>query len=219
MVPSHSECFDSRFNVQAILHSFQSDRSGPQCSKFIITSCSSIRKVSHRNTCATAPKGDADESPIILEDTNVKLFLSVFYPEPFDSWELTETEQLVSVLRLARKWEFRSIVGLVARRMSEVASLVDQVSLTLKHNLPNVVGAKLCARSQPLTLSESRRLGVDAAYSIWTLRERLRGDEQTVSLSDVAHEEQQVRAYFEETGLIRTEVERVVIYTPPQSPW
>lgn len=92
----------------------------------------------------------------------------------------------------------------------DVASLVDQVSLALEHNLPNIVGpagAKLCARAQPLTLSESRCLGIDAAYAIWTLRERLRGDGQTVSFSDVAYEEQRVQAFFEETGLIRT-VER-----------
>ncbi|KAI0733743.1 hypothetical protein C8Q72DRAFT_949508 [Fomitopsis betulina] len=73
-------------------------------------------------------QGDADQSAVVLGDTSVldfERFLSVFYSKSFDNWELTEAEQLVSVLRLARKWEFRSIVGLIARRITEVASLVD----------------------------------------------------------------------------------------------
>ncbi|EPS96608.1 hypothetical protein FOMPIDRAFT_1130019, partial [Fomitopsis schrenkii] len=155
-------------------------------------------------------QGDVDDSPIALEDISVLEFLSVFYPKSFDNWELTETEQLVSVLRLARKWEFQSIVGLVARRLTEVASLVDQVALAIEHNLPSLVGpagTKLCARAEPLTLAESRRLGIDAAYAIWTLRERFRGGLQTVPLSDMAREEKRVQSFFEEAGLIQSSIE------------
>lgn len=57
-----------------------------------------------------------------------------------------------------------------------------------------------------MTLEESRRLGVEAAYAIWTLRERSRGGRQTVSLSDMAREEKRVESFFEETGLIRRTV-------------
>ena len=116
----------------------------------------------------------------------------------------------MSVLRLARKWEFPSIVGLVARRLTEVASPVEQIALALEHDLPDIVGpagAKLCARGEPLTLAESRRLGVDAAYAIWTLRERFRGAQQAVLLSDVAHEEKRVTSFFEEAGLLRRGVD------------
>ena len=115
----------------------------------------------------------------------------------------------MSVLRLAKKWEFPSIIDLVARRLKEVASLVDQIVFALDHDLPSIVGpagAKLCSRGEPLTSAESRRLGLDAAHAIWTLRERFRGGQQAVSFSNTSREEKRVQSFFESAGLVRSSV-------------
>lgn len=122
-------------------------------------------------------EGSADEHPIILGQTSAQDFERLFcimYPRGFGHYELTTTEEWTSVLRLAHMWQFDSILSLVAKQLPGVATLADQIALAREFALPGIIGfagKRLCWRKEPLTLSETKRLGTVAAYAIGHLRE------------------------------------------------
>ncbi|KAH9833501.1 uncharacterized protein C8Q71DRAFT_186803 [Rhodofomes roseus] len=125
-------------------------------------------------------EGSSDDAPIVLEQTSAVDFarlLRVFYPDSFVKWQLGTTEEWTSVLRLAHRWQFDNIVALVGDWLPTTATPVEQIALAREFHLPNIVGpagVQLCARAEPLSLDETRQLGVDAAHVIWLLRENYR---------------------------------------------
>ncbi|KAH9915885.1 uncharacterized protein B0H18DRAFT_1039570 [Fomitopsis serialis] len=137
-------------------------------------------------------EGSADCVPIVLEQTSALDFerlLQVFYPDAFHAWQLGATDEWISVLRLAHRWQFDSIVKLAADWLPSYATLVEQIALAREFNLPNIIrpaGVQLCARAEPLSLEETKILGVDAAHIIWSLREgyRTKWQNQAVSIKD-----------------------------------
>lgn len=81
------------------------------------------------------------------------------------------------MLRLAHRWQSDSIVDLVTNTLPRIASLVDQIALARQYELSGIIGPAarlLCIRAEPLSLTETRRLGADAGHAIWRLRERYR---------------------------------------------
>jgi len=117
-------------------------------------------------------EGNSEERPIYLEGTSsidFARFLTISYPRSFCSPDLETTDEWTSALDLAIKWQFEDIQSLVVARLSEHASLVDQILLARRYHLNDwfyAAHVKICARYEPLTLDEGRHLGVDEAVII-----------------------------------------------------
>ena len=85
-----------------------------------------------------------------------------------------------SVLRLANKLEFKEVKELAVRELhlKKELPLVEKMALYQAHQVDQrhlvPLFAELCARDTPLTLEESRILGPDSTYLVYSTRERLR---------------------------------------------
>ncbi|EPS96610.1 hypothetical protein FOMPIDRAFT_36091, partial [Fomitopsis schrenkii] len=117
-------------------------------------------------------EGSSDDNPMVLPQTSAvdfPLLRCIIYPQSFAQGELTTTEEWTSVLCLAHRWQFDSIVDLVTNTLPRVASLVDQIALARQYQLPGIccpAARPLCSRVEPLSLTETRRLGTDAGHVI-----------------------------------------------------
>lgn len=104
------------------------------------------------------------------------------------------------MLCLAHRWQFDSIVDLVTNTLPRVASLVDQIALARQYQLPGIccpAARPLCSRVEPLSLTETRRLGTDAGHVIWLLREC----KHRIWALDDANSEKRIMQIFYELNL------------------
>lgn len=89
-------------------------------------------------------------------------------------------EEWLCILRVAHRWEFRSICELALENLSPIASLVDKIvcARTLGGPLDWIGSsyATLCQRDEAITSEEGRRLGIDEVlciYDVWRSTVRL----------------------------------------------
>ncbi|PCH35735.1 hypothetical protein WOLCODRAFT_107761 [Wolfiporia cocos MD-104 SS10] len=122
-------------------------------------------------------EGNSDHRPIYLEGTSCidfARFLSIFYPRSVCKPDPEATDEWASVLALAVKWQFDDIQALATTRLSETASLVDQILLARQYHLSNwfyAAHVRICSKYEPLSLEEGRRLGVDETVIISDVRQ------------------------------------------------
>jgi len=77
-------------------------------------------------------------------------------------YETVTVEHWTSVLRLASKWEFTSLRELAIKRLFDITSPLEKITLAhsfdLAHWLPSAY-TDLCERVAPLSIEEGRKLG------------------------------------------------------------
>ncbi|KAH9938542.1 uncharacterized protein B0H18DRAFT_18687 [Fomitopsis serialis] len=127
-------------------------------------------------------EGQVDNNPIRLDGTrsiDMERFLSILYPPRIGHYDLKTTDEWASVLELAHKWQFDSICELVADRLPQVASLVDQIILGRRYGLEEMLlsaRVRLCEREAPISLEEGRRLGLDECIVVGEVRQKARSN-------------------------------------------
>lgn len=83
-------------------------------------------------------------------------------------------------MNLAHKLEFKEVKELAVRELhlKKDLALVEKMALYQQHRVDErhlvPLFAELCARDTPLTLDESKILGPDSTYLVYSTRERLR---------------------------------------------
>ncbi|KZT12827.1 uncharacterized protein LAESUDRAFT_17959 [Laetiporus sulphureus 93-53] len=132
-------------------------------------------------------EGLSDDNPIRLVCTksiDMERFLSVLYPRRIGKYDLETTEEWVSVLEFAYKWQFDAVCQLVRERLPEVATLVEQIVLARQYNLPDLLlnaRVKICEREEALSLHEGRQLGIDECIVINQVRQEARSNHYATS--------------------------------------
>ncbi|KZP12982.1 hypothetical protein FIBSPDRAFT_1049697 [Athelia psychrophila] len=102
------------------------------------------------------------------------LFLSILYPTSFGVHPASTVEEWSGILYLADKWSFLSIRTLAIAQMAPIASPIDNIVFGRLYDINEwLIGAYqvVCTRLDALTLEEGRRLGVDDAIRINSIRQ------------------------------------------------
>jgi len=140
----------------------------------------------HRKANPVSPgsprEGLTELAPILLENISpeeFETFLWVFYNPLLSVYETT-IEKWKMILRLADLWDFKEVKELAVRELhkKQELDLVDRLALYQNYkvdpcHLVPLYGF-LCARDTPLTLQESKILGLDTTLLIANMREQLR---------------------------------------------
>jgi len=171
---------------------------------------------------STSGEGKSDDNPIVLEGTksaDLSCFLSCMYPINYGEGDLTTYEEWAAALELAVKWEFDRIRDFIVQRIKDTATLAEQIVTARRLNLQQWCWnacAKLCQRSQPLTLEEGQRLGAEDTVRISQVREKRRarpivdargqvvtgfrnGWENPKELDDISSADNNMKYYVKET--------------------
>jgi hypothetical protein len=106
-------------------------------------------------------------------------YLTYLYQRRYSIYEASVEEWKV-ILKLADLWEFKQVKELAVRELHKKPELklVDRLALyqhykvDSRHLIP--LYGLLCSRDSPLTLPESKILGLDTTVLIATMREQLR---------------------------------------------
>ncbi|KAI0045520.1 hypothetical protein FA95DRAFT_1477381, partial [Auriscalpium vulgare] len=101
-------------------------------------------------------------------------FLSVVYPLDFDETDISSAVDWTSVLRLATRWGFTSIVKRAVRQLDSLAGPVDKLVLGRAYAVDHWVSpalVSLCQRQQPLTFDEARRMDIADVVLVHNVRE------------------------------------------------
>lgn len=127
-------------------------------------------------------EGTTPDSPVVLDGITAKEFeilLWVFY-NPLYSLYDADVETWKSILNLANKLEFKEVKELAIRElhMKKELPLVEKMALYQHHQVDSrhlvPLFAELCARDTPLTLEESKILGPESTFLVYSAREGLR---------------------------------------------
>lgn len=136
----------------------------------------------HPVTLGTPREGLTDKAPILLENISpedFETFLWVFYNPRYSIYD-TSVEKWKVILKLADSWGFREVKELAVRELHKKPQLklVDRLALYQDHKVDPChlipLYALLCARDTPLSVDESKILGLETTVLIATMRERLR---------------------------------------------
>ncbi|KAF7981376.1 hypothetical protein HWV62_33855 [Athelia sp. TMB] len=126
---------------------------------------------------ACGVQGVNELNPYILSDvscTDFDEFLAILYPTDFLHPAVKSTEQWMSMLHLSAKWDFESIKLLAIDRLTARAAPIDKIVLGRRYDidewLPGAYEA-VCLRSDPLTVEEGMKLGVEDTVRISAARE------------------------------------------------
>jgi hypothetical protein len=96
----------------------------------------------------------------------------------FGKYALMTLDEWTSILHLASKWGFESIQSLALKELLPLASPVDKIVLGRKYGfddwlIPAFVA--VCARAEPLSLAEAKRMDGEDVARIYQAREKVRG--------------------------------------------
>lgn len=97
----------------------------------------------------------------------------------FGAYKPRTVDEWISVLHLATRWEFESIRQLAIRKLEGLTiDPVHKIVLSRQFDIstPWTLAAytEVCHRSDALTVSEGRALGLETAMRIYQLREKIR---------------------------------------------
>ncbi|EIN06624.1 hypothetical protein PUNSTDRAFT_46071 [Punctularia strigosozonata HHB-11173 SS5] len=121
-------------------------------------------------------------SPVKLPDfitaEDLRRFLEILYPIVFGIYPLRSAEEWISVLHVANYFDFESIKALAMQQLDGVASAVDKIICAKAYGVDawlEAAYADICVSSEPPTLDEAERLGLQTYAQIMTAREKARG--------------------------------------------
>jgi hypothetical protein len=136
-----------------------------------------------------------------IKSADFERFLSILYPScvitvfqalnraditfsEFGKYTLTTLDEWTSVLHLASKWGFKSMRTLALRKLLPLASPVDKIVLGRKYGFDDWLTpafVAVCARAEPLSLAEAKRMDGEDVARIYQAREKARGSSISVS--------------------------------------
>ncbi|RPD57425.1 hypothetical protein L226DRAFT_554217 [Lentinus tigrinus ALCF2SS1-7] len=130
-------------------------------------------------------EGLDDDNPLHFSGISAVDFerlLWILYPTSsnYGEWKARNLDEWTSILSLATRWEFNDIRTLAIRQLQTLDGIspVDKVVLGREYEFSGrwVLSAyiALCERSEPLSIPEASRLGLETAMRIAQLREQLR---------------------------------------------
>lgn len=111
-------------------------------------------------------------TPIYLPDVEPRgfeLILSIFYPKDYLRCEAETVDDWGAILAAATKYQMKKIRALAIDKLGSIASAVDKVELGKEYGVKEwLVPAytELCMRFEPLTLNESKKLGLETVVKI-----------------------------------------------------
>ncbi|KZP04292.1 hypothetical protein FIBSPDRAFT_767623, partial [Athelia psychrophila] len=130
-----------------------------------------------RDSSSFVGQGLSKREPMVLANVSTHdfdLFLSILYPTSFSVHPASTVEEWSGILYLADKWSFQSIRTLAVAQMSPIASPIDKIVFGRLYDVNEwLAGAyqAVCTRLDALSLEEGRRLGVDDAIRINSIRQ------------------------------------------------
>jgi len=127
-------------------------------------------------------EGSSDELPVQfpgISSIDFERLLWILYPPEFGTYKPRTVDEWTSVLHLATRWEFESIRQLAIRELESLSiDPVNKIVLSRQFDIssPWTLAAytEVCHRSDALTVTEARALGLETAMRIYQLREKLR---------------------------------------------
>ncbi|KZP03813.1 hypothetical protein FIBSPDRAFT_941334 [Athelia psychrophila] len=135
------------------------------------------RDSTHFRSIIESIQGSDEQNPIALPDVSCSdfdEFLAILYPTDFRRPAKKTTAQWTSILHLAAKWGFESIQLLAIDNLTATAIPVDKIVLGRRYGisdwLPGAYEA-VCTRSDPLTVEEGMKLGVEDIIKISAARQ------------------------------------------------
>jgi hypothetical protein len=103
----------------------------------------------------------------------------------FGQHTLTTLDEWTSVLHLASKWGFESMRSLALRELLPLASPVDKIVLGRKYGFDDWLTpafVAVCARAEPLSLAEAKRMDIDDVARIYLAREQARDSSMIIAV-------------------------------------
>ncbi|KZP18394.1 hypothetical protein FIBSPDRAFT_684493, partial [Athelia psychrophila] len=130
-----------------------------------------------RDSSSFVGQGLSKQEPMVLANVSTHdfdLFLSILYPTCFGAYPASNVEEWSGILYLADKWSFQSIRTLAIAQIAPIASPIDKIVFGRLYDIDEwLTGAyqAVCTRLDALTLEEGRRIGVDDAIRINSIRQ------------------------------------------------
>ncbi|KZP12985.1 hypothetical protein FIBSPDRAFT_704487, partial [Athelia psychrophila] len=130
-----------------------------------------------RDSSSFVGQGLSKQEPMVLANVSrhdLDLFLSILYPTSFGAYPASTVEEWSGILYLADKWSFQSIRTLAIAQIAPIATPIDKIVLGRLYDVNEwLTGAyhAVCTRLDALSLEEGRRLGVDDAIRINSIRQ------------------------------------------------
>jgi len=125
-------------------------------------------------------EGRSDENPVRLEGIDPQAFknlLRLLYPLKSLSQATLATDEWLSILGLAKKWDMDDVIDLAVKNLADSERLKQpamKVQLGRRYNhFPWVVDGltSLCEQPEPMTLAEAEVLGLKDAVRVASVRE------------------------------------------------
>ncbi|KZP22511.1 hypothetical protein FIBSPDRAFT_787147 [Athelia psychrophila] len=135
------------------------------------------RDSAHFRSILESIQGADEQDPIALPDVSCSdfdEFLAILYPTDFRHPTEKTTAQWTSILHLAAKWGFESIQLLAIDKLTATAIPVDKIVLGRRYGILDWLhGAyeAVCTRSDPLTIEEGMKLGMEDSIRISAARQ------------------------------------------------
>ncbi|KIK05751.1 hypothetical protein K443DRAFT_130197 [Laccaria amethystina LaAM-08-1] len=152
-------------------------------SYFFIRDSIKFNKLLQPSATAGHFREGSENNPIVIPDISpddFATFLWVFYNPKYTLYD-APLESWVLILKLSHKWEFVAVKDCAARQLEAKTDITvverlrlyqeNEVDVT-KYIVP--LYKALCQQDIPLTLEESKLLGIETVYLITTTREKLR---------------------------------------------
>jgi hypothetical protein len=127
-------------------------------------------------------KEGTTDSPVVLEGITAhefEILLWVFYNPRYSLYD-ADVETWMTILNIANRLQFKEVKELAVRElhMKKELPLVEKMVLYQHHQVDQrhlvPLFAELVSRDTALTLEESRILGAESTFLVYTARERLR---------------------------------------------
>ena len=100
--------------------------------------------------------------------------------------EARSSEEWISILELASKWEFQSLCRRAINELDSLATPIEKVILSRKYDIPELRlrgYVDLCQSTIPLTEEDGERLGLQDVIKIYRVRQELGGQGAKFSIS------------------------------------
>jgi len=144
-----------------------------------------LSQLSAQQESTTSPTIPLDDVKAVDFDA----FLSIIYPQNYDTVDKRTFEQWSAILDLSTRWGFTSIRDL-AIRCTKHPNPLDRLILARKHaveewTLPALL--ELCERPKPLSLEEARLMDFEDVVLVGSVRQAVRSSVLTVNGTGVGN--------------------------------